>query len=222
MCDLFHISNIFSGNDTIWLSSQEDKLGYCVTSYINRSCENVRIANPRLKRRRKKKNRAILRCISVGRGSGLSSLIHTCNTAAVPGATRPNHVGMPLDAKRYITAIYFYKWHPIPWSCHITLPSYTWQGALFFLFIFWQEERIFWALSHCKKTASSINIQCILEKLKKTKSLFPKGTKSIFVQNRVIHITTFFSLPPTFRTHFWSEYKEQKEDNVNSKCFSFP
>ena len=34
------------------------------------------------------------------------------------------------------------------------------------------------------------------------KSLIPKGAKSTFNQNRVINITTLFSLPPTFRTHF--------------------
>ena len=43
------------------------------------------------------------------------------------------------------------------------------------------------------------------------KSLFPKGAKSIVDQNRVINITTLFSLPPTFSTYFWSEYNEQKE-----------
>ena len=48
------------------------------------------------------------------------------------------------------------------------------------------------------------------------KSLLPKGAKSIFDQNRVINITTLFSLPPTCRTHFGSEYNEQKEDIVNS------
>ena len=48
------------------------------------------------------------------------------------------------------------------------------------------------------------------------KSLIPKGVKSIFDQNRVTNLTTLFNLPPTFRTHFWSEYNEHKEDIVNS------
>ena len=54
------------------------------------------------------------------------------------------------------------------------------------------------------------------------KSLLPKGAKSIFEQNRVTNITTLFSLPPTFRTHFWSEYNEQKEDIVISILISPP
>ena len=53
------------------------------------------------------------------------------------------------------------------------------------------------------------------------KSLIPKGAKSIFDQNRVTNITTLISLPPTFSTHFWSEYNEQKEDIVNS-ILTFP
>ena len=48
-----------------------------------------------------------------------------------------------------------------------------------------------------------------------TMALIPKEAKSIFDQNRVTDITTLFSLPPTFRTHFWSEYSEQREDIVN-------
>ena len=53
------------------------------------------------------------------------------------------------------------------------------------------------------------------------KSLIPKGAKSIFYQNRVTNNTTLVSLPPTFRTHFWSEYNKQKEDIVNF-ILSFP
>ena len=53
------------------------------------------------------------------------------------------------------------------------------------------------------------------------KTLIPKGAKYIFDQNRVTNITTLFSLLPTFRMYFWSEYKKQKEDIVNS-ILSFP
>ena len=48
------------------------------------------------------------------------------------------------------------------------------------------------------------------------KSLLSKSSISIFNNNRVINITTLFSLPPTLRTHFWFEYSnEQKQDIVN-------
>ena len=43
------------------------------------------------------------------------------------------------------------------------------------------------------------------------KSLMPKGAKSIFDQNRVTDITTLFSLPPTFKTHFWSKLTCKKK-----------
>ena len=52
------------------------------------------------------------------------------------------------------------------------------------------------------------------------KSLFPKGARSTFGQNRVTNIMTLFSLRPTFRKHLRSEYNEQKEVIVNS-IFSF-
>ena len=73
--------------------------------------------------------------------------------------------------------------------------------------------------THCIKV-SALNVLNVLFTIVYMKSLIPKDAKSIFDQNRVTNITTLFSLPPTFRTHFWSENNEQKEDIVIQYRFS--